>query len=197
VRAYLKLGAGASHNPSAVDDDPGQSVTFDTLNMRNQAQTTQVEVSGGTGMSFSLGFETGPTLSTDLDLDALPDSWEVANNLSPTDATGINGGSGDADGDGRSNLEEFITGTNPQEGDSYKPIPTKVAAGFRIEFPTLLDRTYRVFYSDQLGTWNPLGTLFEGTGSIVQVTDDGSLTTPHPNTISRRFYKVEVSLTNP
>jgi glycosidase len=197
VRAYLKLGAGASYNPSAVDDDPGQSVTFDTLNMRNQAQTTQVEVSGGTGMSFSLGFETGPTLSTDLDLDALPDSWEVANNLSPTDATGINGGSGDADGDGRSNLEEFITGTNPQEGDSYKPIPTKVAAGFRIEFPTLLDRTYRVFYSDQLGTWNPLGTLFEGTGSIVQVTDDGSLTTPHPNTISRRFYKVEVSLTNP
>jgi hypothetical protein len=40
----------------------------------------------------------------DADADGLPDTWETANGLNPKDATGNNGGNGDPDGDGRTNL---------------------------------------------------------------------------------------------
>ena len=148
-------------------------------------------------MNFALGFETGPTLSLDMDNDQLADVWETANGLNPADSVGDHGAGGDQDGDGRTNIEEFITGTNPNGGDTYKPVPSKVTAGFKIAFPTLLDRTYRTYYSDDLGTWHEFGDLLIGTGMVVEVTDDGTTSNPHPNTRARRFYKVEVSLTNP
>jgi hypothetical protein len=51
----------------------------------------------------------------DFDGDGMSDTWEVANGFdpnNPADATG------DPDGDGSSNLEEFILGLNPQINDT-------------------------------------------------------------------------------
>ncbi len=85
VRAYLRFNAagfsGASYNPAATDRDA--DATFDTVVMRNQAQTQQVEMQGATGMTFGLGFETGSTLSYDTDGDGLPDSFEIQYGLEP------------------------------------------------------------------------------------------------------------------
>ena len=93
VRAYLRFNApgfsGASYNVSATDRN--SDVVFNTVNMRNQAQTQQVEMQGGTSMTFALGFETGSTLSYDTDGDGLPDAWETQYGLNPNDATGNNG----------------------------------------------------------------------------------------------------------
>ena len=51
-------------------------------------------------------------MSYDGDNDGLPDAWEREHSL----AIGItDGGSGDADGDGISNLTEYLDGTNPSE----------------------------------------------------------------------------------
>jgi hypothetical protein len=87
-RAHLRPRHHRHHlQPRAIDDDP--VTTFDTLTMRNQAQTQQVEFSLTNGATFDLGFETGPTLSESTDGDApLPDVWEAANNLLNTDGTG-------------------------------------------------------------------------------------------------------------
>jgi pectate lyase len=41
----------------------------------------------------------------------MPDVWEQAHGLDPHDASDA---SGDADGDGYTNIEEFLNGTNPQ-----------------------------------------------------------------------------------
>lgn len=43
-------------NEDAVDDNPGLGVTFETVNMRNLAQTEQVEVYGTGSFTFSLTF---------------------------------------------------------------------------------------------------------------------------------------------
>ncbi|MAF22079.1 MAG: hypothetical protein CMP26_05710 [Roseibacillus sp.] len=57
----------------------------------------------------------------DGDNDGLPDGWETANGLSPTDDGSVdasNGPAGDPDADGSDNLEELTRGTDPQNDDS-------------------------------------------------------------------------------
>lgn len=56
--------------------------------------------------------------SVDNDQDGLPDGWELANGLSPSDSTGLNGASGDLDADGRTNAQELAAGTNPRNTDT-------------------------------------------------------------------------------
>lgn len=199
VRAYAKLSgggfSGATYNDTAIDDDP--VTQFDTLNMRNQAQTQQIEISGASGMTFALGFETGPTLSADTDNDTLPDAWEIANGLSSTDPNGVNGANGNLDGDGMTNFFEFMVGRDPGTSDVYMPAVARVPAGFEITFDTIHDRLYQVFYSDDLIAWHPMTSELAGDGAIKSVIDDGSSSSPHPSAKVHRAYTVRIQLMNP
>ncbi len=55
----------------------------------------------------------------DTDGDDLPDRWEVDHGLDPHNATAADGATGDPDGDGYSNADEYATGTNPMNRDSH------------------------------------------------------------------------------
>ena len=52
----------------------------------------------------------------DTDHDGMPDKWEIENGLNPQDASD---GSRDKDGDGYTNLEEYLNGTSPAEFVDY------------------------------------------------------------------------------
>ena len=84
---YSDAGHNAGINLTAFDDDPSKSVNFYTVNMRNQAQTQQVEVYGSNSFSFALAFSAVPS---DWDGDGIPNSYEDAygflNNTNATDA---------------------------------------------------------------------------------------------------------------
>ncbi len=55
-----------------------------------------------------------PAPLVDVDSDYMDDTWENSHGLNPS----VNDAAGDADGDGVTNLQEFLAGTNPQDTDS-------------------------------------------------------------------------------
>jgi len=57
----------------------------------------------------------------DADGDSLPDAWEFSQGLAIANATGTQGFAGDADGDGWTNYQEFLAGTNPNDSASQPP----------------------------------------------------------------------------
>ena len=197
VRAYLRFGgaglSGASYNPAATD---AGTTTLDTVAMRNQAQTQQVEIQGGSSMTFALGFETGAALTYDSDGDGLPDWFETKYGLNPNDPNGANGPNGDADGDGKTNLQEYILGLNPNVPDSASAglkITRTSPAATSLKFGTIRDRLYRIYYaSTPGGAWTQAGATISGTGTQLEYIDDGTGTGTPPT--QPRFYKLQVSL---
>ena len=194
VRAFVRFGGAgntASFNAAAEDDD---ALDFDTIQMRNQAQTQQVEIFGGNGMTFALGLQAGGTITQDTDGDGLPDWWERQYGLDPNSAAGANGAAGDLDGDGKSNGAELALGTNPVAFDFLQPqvtIDTDGSGQRTLRFPTQRDRAYRIHFTNDLTVpFTSLTPDLAGTGAEVVWTDDGSQT--GGTSAPQRFYKVEV-----
>jgi hypothetical protein len=64
---------------------------------------------------------------TDTDRDGLPDVWELAHGLNPEDSFD---GVTDADGDGMTALDEYLTGTDPARKDTRRLLTDSGAAVF-------------------------------------------------------------------
>ncbi|MFK7910414.1 MAG: hypothetical protein AB8F34_07400, partial [Akkermansiaceae bacterium] len=196
--------SSAAYNASATDKDGANSFLPDTLNMRNQAQTEQLELES-TSTTFSMDLQLSATCA-DCDEDGLPDAWESNNSLDPNDdgSTNIdNGGSGDPDQDGIDNTTEHLLGLNPQLADAHLfpqlRIIRNADSSITLDFPIIGDRRYRLWWSDDLGGWNQLGadvlTLGEAPDPHRQVDDAGQYASPpHPDDEARRFYRLEILL---
>lgn len=121
----------------------------------------------------------------DTDEDGLPDWWETEQfgNLAASAA-------GDPDGDGFSNYAEFLSGTSPISSASRLSFEAAVAEGndFRLGFPTVEERSYRVEWSATLEPpWHPFGGIIEGDGLPVWLVD--------PEAVAgapRRFYRLSI-----
>jgi parallel beta-helix repeat protein len=92
----------------------------------------------------------------DADEDFICDAWEVENSLDPSDRTDA---SEDADGDGRSNLDEYVSGTDPHDPSSCLQVVAlelvhssfdAESEGTVIVWASLEGRSYTVFYADEL-----------------------------------------------
>lgn len=198
VRASLRCLTASSFNAGATDDEPGSGVNFSTLPMRNQAQTQQLELQGTSGMTFTLGFQTGPTLNNDTDGDGLPDWWEQQYGVNPNDPNGSNGANGVLSADGLTNYQKYVFGLDPRLASGPPPTTATRASATTVSvaFPTQPDRVYRVEWTASLagGVWTPVGADYYGNGTTQSYTDDGSGTGSVPGVGVERFYRVRVRL---
>jgi Bacterial TSP3 repeat len=130
-------------------------------------------------------------LLADTDGDGMPDDWEIANSLAPNDPTDA---VEDADGDGFTNLEEYLAGTDPRSPNSVLRISTVTLDKNNsvINFNSVAGKTYDVERTGDLGTraWSTVATNIAGTGGAVQITDPGAASQ------SKSFYRVKLSSSN-
>ncbi|MCO5067793.1 MAG: DUF4832 domain-containing protein [Kiritimatiellae bacterium] len=121
---------------------------------------------------------------TDTDGDGLPDGWEYQffggfTNAQPEV---------DSDGDGQSNWEHFISGTDPTNPASFFVVAAiGVDPSLTIQIPTVTNRRYWLQRSDALvvPVWSNIGVGFEGTGVPVAV--------PDPDGGASAFYRAAVA----
>jgi hypothetical protein len=127
----------------------------------------------------------------DSDGDGIPDGWESFYGLNPNDLGDANQ---DLDGDGMTNLQEYVAGTDPTNASSVLKIssissdPLSGAASF--SFPSVNGKLYRIEFNNDLAVpngWQTLQDNVVGTGGEIQITD------PDAASHLRRFYRARIS----
>lgn len=88
----------------------------------------------------------------DTDHDGMPDAWETANQLNPNSNADA---ALDADGDGQSNLAEFIAGTNPQSSVSKLAIVSlsRGVTTATLTWSSVPGKSYRIQACGDLAAW--------------------------------------------
>ncbi len=124
----------------------------------------------------------------DLDNDGLLDSYEMLYSGTYTDMKP----NVDDDSDGISNYDEFISGSDPSNPDSYFSVDKSEPdenGRMGVAIPTVAGRWYSIYATHSLETpaWQVLSTnKLDGTGSVIQVIDEDS------QDMTNRYYKVGV-----
>lgn len=123
-------------------------------------------------LSFAPGFsplgvmqpEAVPVPAADIDNDGLPDSWENQHFGSLAENA-----SADSDGDGTTNLMEYLAATNPKSATSvFRPTTHTSGGNLVVSVPTVSGRSYRVWGNANLqGAWTVHDTI-TGDGAIVE-----------------------------
>lgn len=121
----------------------------------------------------------------DFDKDRMADVWEAANGLATNNAADA---LLDADGDGLTNAQEYLAGSNPKDkSDSFKlEWAKKDAASAHLQFLARSNRTYTVQFKDSLNAeaWLNLMTIaFRATNRVETILD------PAPRA-QGRFYRL-------
>lgn len=125
----------------------------------------------------------GAGSSVDSDADGMPDAWEITYGL----IVGSNDAISDADGDGLTNLNEYLLGTDPKAGNSF----------FQAVITPLSETTDRVSWNSVTGKnyiveWSPdLATPFVTLQTVTAPGLSSHLDVPRSGSVG--FYRVRLA----
>jgi hypothetical protein len=111
-------------------------------------------------------------IEKDGDFDGMPDSYENAHGLNPNNGADA---STDADGDGQSNLAEYLAGTDPQNANSVLRITgiSRNGSNVTVSFNAVANKSYRLEYKNAINdaVWQPVSDLTPNMTGTAQITD--------------------------
>jgi hypothetical protein len=118
----------------------------------------------------------------------MTDSWELAHGLNPANAADA---VMDDDGDGMTNLREFLAGTDPANPASALRITSLNVTGSdtRVSFSSALDKNYNVESTGilQPPNWTSVTQNVAGTGGSIQIINPGGATN------AANYYRVRLT----
>ena len=126
------------------------------------------------------------------DPDGIPDWWRLAFFGHIQGLVGDHSrGADDADGDGASNLAEFMAGSDPLDPTSVFKVTGFAAAGsdIKVRFSTVTNRAYQLQRRDSLdgsSIWKDIGSAAPGSGAVAALTDSSGATN------TARYYRVRL-----
>ena len=182
---YTLAGSAGSADGGPLNH-PAMFVSYNTLGSfnidisGNTLNATYIESDNDIADTFTI-IKQG---AADSDGDGVADAFEIAHGMdrfNDADATI------DTDADGLNARAEYLLGLNPAASDRFAWTTLLSGNDVIISFPTLAQRTYQVFWSNDLLLWNPGSTVITGDGLAKQWTDGGGAGE------LRRFYRVRVS----
>jgi hypothetical protein len=108
--------------------------------------------------------------------DGIPDTWRLL--YFGTISNALSAANADPDGDGASNWQEYVAGTNPLDATSvFQFLPASAPAGgsFTLQWPSVVNKHYTVQSAPSLfGGWTTLATNLPGNGQTLQWTDSSA-----------------------
>jgi hypothetical protein len=136
---------------------------------------------------FSTSNNTGDT-----DGDDLPNDYEVANGLNPSDPSDRDT---DLDGDGQSNYSEFLASTAPNDATSLLRFTNALITNATVSatWSSVPGKTYRVDFSTDLVNWTDLGLDFAAAAAPAAVTSSGELNLATIGSPEKAFFRVRVA----
>ena len=128
------------------------------------------------------------SLFIDDDDDGIPLEWEQRYGMSDSNAADA---ALDADGDGFSNRQEYLCGTNPNDRTSLlkvgefnvQTVPGSLDRVFTISWASVAEKFYVVERSEDFVTWTPVASGVTATAPVNTWRDE-------PNAATRVFYRV-------
>ena len=119
--------------------------------------------------------------------DGIPDTWRLL--YFGTVSNALSAAGADPDGDGASNWQEFVAGTNPLDATSvfqFLPGLSASGSGFTLQWPSVVNKTYSVQSSSSTdGNWTTVASGLIGNSQVLQWADTNA-------SASTRFYRAIV-----
>lgn len=162
----VTLGASVAVTPASVSFASGIYLGSVTL-----AQTTSGTALSATSVSVASASGTIVVYSaTSTAGDGVPDAWKSAYGL----PLATSAAASDSDGDGASDRDEYLAGTDPLSSASAFKIAVATLADadqFSVSFPAVAGKFYRLQTSADLATWSAYGdTIFAQTSGTESTT---------------------------